>query len=307
MKRGVVIAGLYDAFKAEKGWHITPSPLNASIVRSSLLYWDRIDIPDNDFARLPLSADYQPLIAEKIVTRRHISVYGSSTNVVKINGGSLINCNIIVDGKSIDDFAEKLKLVPLEAFNQLQQEKDTLWAYLKNNATASSPEEGSVNGRSLVLELYNKLPVPDDSVPFEKVLKFKSDRADELQALRSKLDELYIKISNAEDVQYMKAMAVDEIDLCIADLIRVSNESWTTKMIKSLKFEINPINMATISAAVIGYTGSITLGALSNFATCFKLDLSDTIFNKQLPPRLAPYKVALDVMDNLNAKVIKGD
>ena len=289
---------MYDAFQGDLGYNFSPAPLGDEVVRSALLYWDRIDIPDNDFATLPLPSEYQVLISNGIVTRTHISIYGASPQPIKIAGGTLLNA-VSINGRNIEEFGDKLNAVPLRAFEELQKEKEVFWAYLKNSKTAETPEEEGMKGRSLLFEIPNRLYIPNAGVQFNDILEYKQKRGEELAAFWSAIDDVYYKISNANDIEHARGSEFDKLDIALSDMKKSSQESFPRMIAKSFRFEINPVNMVSAAAVAAALTPSVPIIAATAFASGFKLDFADTFFGNKLPSRNAPYRYALDAESSL--------
>ncbi|MBE2190736.1 MAG: hypothetical protein IAE63_01000 [Alphaproteobacteria bacterium] len=306
-KRGVVIAGLCDARIVEEQATVRCPPLDLDLIRMSLLYWDRIDIPDSDVATVRLPQELDVLMQENILSRKLVSSRPASgfKHLVRLGSGSSLIAakNITVGGQKID-LLTLINEAPIKAFEELVQEQDILWSYFQNSPTVIVPENTKVPGRSLLFEIYEALPVPTSDTPIDKILEFKANRTDELSALRSEIDSIYQQISNATDIEHAKSMAFNKLESALSDLSKVANENLGSKLARSLKFEINPIGMAAATTALAA--GSVTVGALVAFGSCFKLDCSETVFKTDLPQRLTPYKYVFDARAELPDARLRG-
>ena len=300
-KRGVIIAGLCDA-SIESGRPTIRAPfLDPILIRTSLLYWDRIDIPDNDLIAVGLPTELDILTQERILSRKLVPIlHGSNFNhLLRIGGnGSLSAKGFVINGQEVD-MVDLLNQVPVKAFNELMREQDTLWSYVQNSPTVASP---SSSGRSLLFEIHNALPVPDSDVPIEKILDFKLKRQSDLLALRQEIDESYQMINNATDIDHAKSMAFTRLSAILSDLEKIAKETLASKLKRSLRYEINPVRMFT-AAAIPSALGSLPLGAFCAFGSCFSLNVSEMFSSSNLPYRLTPYKYILDAQNDLSAAI----
>ena len=131
-------------------------------------------------------------------------------------------------------------------------------------------------------------------MPIQEILEFKLKRRDELIAFRTAMDQLYLDIINANDIPRAKNSALNKVDLVLADLNSVANESWAKKLLTSLKVEINVPNLITNAAIGSGLALSIgfspTAGAAIGAATAaIKFDLGLTTGVKNIPNELKDF------------------
>lgn len=300
-KRGVVIANACD-FQTIDGHTTVRCPfLDPDLIRTSVLYWDRMDIPDGDVIKVSLNSEFDVLIQEKILTRQAVKTATPLGFVMldQLGQGNAKFSQDIIDNGNNSKLARAINQGPLKAFHALASEdNEVIWSYFSNNISNEKENDANVPYRALLFEIHQALPIPDCDTPIDQILEFKAKRANELLALRCEIDAVYQEISNATDMSHAKSMAFNKLELALSDLSKAANENLGCKLARSLKFEINPIGMA--SAAVALAAGSITTGALVAFGSCFKLDTSETVFNSSLPERLTPYKYVLDVQKELN-------
>lgn len=298
MKRGAVIAGLYNAHITGQKATVRPIPLDPNLMRASLLYWDRIDIPDSDVATIRIPKEFDTLQKEGIVSRKlvksglgHLFSLGGNLNIT-LSGNTL-------NGQPLEsNLINSINQAPLRAFQELVEDTDVLWSYFQNSSTVSVPSGTGSSGRSLLFEIYNALPVPDPDTPIDNILSFKDNRKSELLSLRYEIDSAYQKISNATDIEYAKSMELSKLKSALLDLEKVANETFLHKLRNSLKFEINLVGIATPIAA-LALDAPIVIGAAIGIGSCFKLDCSNVILGPRLPDRLTPYQYLLDVQTKL--------
>ncbi len=307
MKRGVVLAGVVNAYNYNQGHNVKSIAINDDIVRSALVYWDKIEIPDTAIASVILPEPYETLAKENILSRQFIDCgLGGSILGEFFGEGGELTAEISINGEPLD-IVTIINQAPVNIFYELSKSKETLWSYLKNSETAAEPPSSIFNGRSLMVEITNRLPTPDASVAFDAILNFKEKRNAELMALRTELDDMYLKLAQLPDLDAARAIAFNKIDSTILDLRKVSSESFVVRNIKALKSEINWTG-AIGAAAAVGLT-SLALGTATEVAAIaggfaaigngIKISSSTEVFGKKLPERLLPYKYALDVRNDL--------
>lgn len=221
-------------------------PHESSInVNHALLYWDKLEIPKIILVDAPMKylgaytkvysqqaqldreqdTDYQFLITEGILSRPEIVV----------NSG--LHMSAI---KHVID-------------------KESRWAF----ASSDSDDELNImcdgqGSHSIVeIELYSVLPSPGD-VPYEEIFQFKDKRKEELQLLRSAMDELYLEIINSNDIPRSKTVALQKLDRALSALNKVAMEKWPARLLSSMKIELNVPNLAV--NALAGATVAAAMG-----------------------------------------------
>lgn len=86
--------------------------------------------------------------------------------------------------------------------------------------------------------ISNVLPTPKDSVPFEKIVKFKKNRTDNLRHFKKSLSDFQTKISNSESYSEIKENAMnfqETLTNGVEDLNAVLKDGRIDCKIKSLK------------------------------------------------------------------------
>ncbi len=307
MKRGVVLAGVVNAYNDNQGHNVKSIAINDDIVRSALVYWDKIEIPDTAIASVILPEPYETLAKESILSRQFIDCGLGGTIIGQFfgEGGQLIAGGIVINGEPLDAVTI-INQAPVDVFYKLSKDKEILWSYLKNSETVAEPQSSIFNGRSLMVEITNRLPRPDASVTFDVILNFKEKRDAELKALRSELDDMYAKLAQLPDLEAAKAIAFNKVDLAILDLTKASSESFVIKNLKGLKFEINwtgAVEAAGLAGLAVAAGASLAhtaiAGGVAAIGKGIKISSSTELFGKKLPERLLPYKYILDVKNEL--------
>jgi hypothetical protein len=144
--------------------------LEAEALRRYLLYWDKIDYPDNNLIGIGIGPDEQFLIEEGILKRTEIIFQGS---------GSVAHAYVFAQAQAL----------------QINNQREPgLWSMAQTGRALFLPPEMSHETRAIEIELYNALPVPSDEVSLEDILLFKDRRNDELLALRAAMNQLYLEV-----------------------------------------------------------------------------------------------------------------
>lgn len=211
MKRGLVVT--LGAIVNPRGWVVSPTRTDP-LLRSYLFYWDRLDYPENPVVETGLSEDAQLLFDEGILTR---------TRVQQASGYAL----------------EALRRAQLEAFRMREETEPGAWALAQSALDVVLLPDGPPNVRGVTVELVDALPIPSYDTPLEKLLRFKEEREPELLALWGRLDALYERVISSADFPRAKAGAIEEVECAIADLTKVSGESFLTRFARSLKISLN--------------------------------------------------------------------
>src|SRR5581483_2468577 len=82
------------------------------------------------------------------------------------------------------------------------------------------PSEATINQRAFEIELYKCLPVPLETVSFDDMLEFKETYDDELMALRTYFDELYLSVIGSGDFPRAKNHAIDRLEESLGNVIK---------------------------------------------------------------------------------------
>lgn len=244
-------------------------------LRFYLLYWDRIDYPNSNIIHITSSPSEQFLIDESVMTRTSVAIRGS---------GRLEKAYVSAQ---------------LEALRLLNTMDPGKWSLAQTSNAFYLPSNKSIEKRSLEVELYSLLPVPTKNVALEDILIFKENRHDELQRLRIAMDELYHYIDMAKDVPRAKNAAILKLEKTLEDLNRVALESWTTRLLHSLRIEVNLPNLikSSIKGEIVSQSFGLSpgIGAITG-ATASVIKFS--IRNKRLPDELMDFLYLNHITDD---------
>jgi hypothetical protein len=210
--------------------HIKSADLDPQEVRSNLLFWDKLDFPDQNMIHFGLSKDSEFLLKSGILQRTHVTLTGTW------------------------DGAAALRSAHLAAFAFLDKSEPGLWS-LATGAHSMSFHDGDLDvGRGALVRLYNAIPIPDKSVPLADILEFRSKRKDEMTAFRIHLEAVYQRVINAGDGPLAWNTEIDALQRSISDHIKVSYESKLRLCLADISAELNlvTIGMTMLSARAVG-------------------------------------------------------
>jgi hypothetical protein len=207
--------------------------LDIQDLRSSLLFWDRLDCPSNNIFHISgVGAEADFLLQEGILTRSSAHIAGSR------------------------DASDSLRLAQAETFKAREQMEPGLWSVsFGENSIAFADEEMKSTG--ILFKLHKCLLVPDRTVPIQEVLEFKCRRNAELVALRHHLSDVYQKILSSPDSELAYCVEIERLEKALADEIRVAKENKFPFRLTDIRAKIDYGKVA--KGVAIGY-GSSLLG-----------------------------------------------
>ena len=203
---------LLDYRKRRISFGISSKPLLAKDIIKYLVYWDKIDYPENNIFNRALADDDLILLYEQgILTRTFCPI-----------AGGLVNIEMMLE-------------VQFSAFEYHNKQNSRQWTLAQEIDNLYLPHDKTEIQKVVEFNLFNTLPVPVDSTPIYEVLEFKDRRKDELLQLRSHLDDIYTSIINAEESRKEYQKRIQEIHRDLYDLNRLFQENKIRTRIDSLK------------------------------------------------------------------------
>lgn len=267
MLRGIVVAPEYEAKGTEL--FLKSSDIDPLKLRQYLLYWDRIDFPTNNIIHCT-SNDIDYLESLNLLQR------------TKYN----CSCNGIINMEELFLNAQ------IQALNNNNLNKNERWTLGQGNLNLLLPKDEVERKNTLILDLYNSLPIPATDVPLDDIINFKEKRRDELMEFRNSMDKIYLSIINSGDIDISKSVAIKDLEKKIIAINKVMNESKIKKLLGSVKVNID-INSLIIGGAgyIIGKeTGnSIMLPSLGLAASSIKLRIDKQLIPKHIPDNLSDF------------------
>lgn len=241
-----------------------------SNLRNYILYWDKIDIPQNNLIAFGNSPEVDFLKSAGVVqqTRVEIAMSGEMNRLYMLG-----------------------QLKVFEENNRIEKGK---WSLGQENISLVLPEEFTTRTRSIELDLYNRLPIPTTLVSFHDILHYKFKRKDELTAFRALMDEFYLTIINSADSERSVEVASNRVIVAMSEIERTMNESKISKFKKGIKVSLDipgAIKAAGIGGLVTGaLTSDVVYGAFIGGASkLFNIDISETMQPRKIPDNLKDY------------------
>ena len=242
-------------------------------LRQYLLYWDKIDWPDNNIISIGGDSDSEMQFLQSAgVLERTIINFGSFSGNV---GYAMLD----------------MQVAALEARNRASP---GAWSLAQNSLLLASTGNGTVNTRAIEVELYSALPVPTADIPFEDILEFKKRRADELHRFRNSMDELYLYVANAADIPRAKLQVISQLHSSLQDLNSVFDETFRSRLLGSLKVELNLPNLVTGALGGAWAASEINMplqfgAAVGTVLSAIKFDMTQIQRAKAIPDSLRDY------------------
>lgn len=190
--------------------------LDPEKLRQYILYWDKIDYPDNNLIGHELTPDEEFLLKCGVLERTMCRFIGT----VHLGADTLLHTQ-------------------LAAFKERCKNKKEIWSIAQPTRKIILPEKESVLKDNFQVELYNCLPVPDIDTPFETILDFKRRRDSELQKFRELLDVMYEDVMSHPDSEFAKRKSVENIENALIDIYRTLEESKIKHSFRNMKAQLN--------------------------------------------------------------------
>lgn len=226
--------------------YVKSSNFDAQEMRSNLLFWDKLDWPDQRIIGFGSNPDVEYLMNEGVLQRTRVDFHG---------GG---------------DMVQLFRMAHMTAFRALNEVEPGRWSFASGENSISLPEEDVDDNRGVLVRLHQAIPVPNSDVPYADVLEFRERRRPELVALRHHLEDVYQKIISSGDEKLAMNTEIERLQLAIRDHIKVSEESRMRLRLSSLTANLNilPIAMGVISSSALGLPilGEVLTGLSSSIS-----------------------------------------
>lgn len=265
MKRGIIAnTGKMSRFD-DRGVSISGN-ISSQDLNYYLLYWDKIIMPTNNLIHLAIQNEDE-IIKTGILERPRVQFSNWSSNN---------------EDSSYDPFVIAQSIV---ANKLITEDNSTDWTIHQIGDQIVIGNEQKKEFNSVKLELQNCLPIPSEEIHFQDILEFKEKRKDELIALHSTIDDLYLDVLNSADINLAKRKCISELSNAIRNLESSSKEEFNKISKYNFTTELN-INGKDIALAIGGgaafdffTTGmTIPLGTvLSGLASVIRIKANKTV------------------------------
>lgn len=187
--------------------------IDPQMLRIALLFFDVIDCPDNQLVSIGVGQDADFLISAGVMERTCLSYQ-------EANGTKFL------DAVAWDGFARRDHLEP------------GIWTMAHKDGLLPGKEH-TRHGRGALFQLFQALPVPDKDVALADLLEFRTQRRDELLALRIHVEEVFQTIQHAEDGPLAWSTQLTKLTASANAALRVANESPLSFRVGSIDWRVN--------------------------------------------------------------------
>lgn len=213
-ERGIIIGPQVEIDIATNLIHLISTEPNPQLLRHAVLYWDKIDFPQNNLLHIN-SPDIDFLEQENIAQKTNISI--------NQNG----------------DFATLYVQAQFDVFELLNQKDPDKWTIGQYTKYLQAPPNTNFTEKHVIeMEINNLLPVPPDDIPLADLLELKQKRKDEFALLRISIDELFDNALKWESLPRGKNAAITNLKSVITDIRKCVDTSWLSRG-SLLKLEFN--------------------------------------------------------------------
>lgn len=246
-----------NVLRFTEGYH---GGLDPQAIRSSLLFWDKLDFPINNMILFVDNADMVFLASSGVLSRTKVDLQGSFGSDV-------------------------LKTVYTKAFRMLDQNEPGKWSLASLDNSEQFAENELEEGRGVLVQLHHGIAVPDREVPLQDILEFRERRRDELLSIRHNLNKIYLDVISSGDIPLALNSAINALQKAVSDHLKVVEES-------RLKFRWSSIganlNIALSAALVVSQRFSIPVAVTSGIAVSLSVNLAKALKWRSIQP--TPYR-----------------
>ncbi|MCV9965425.1 DUF6236 family protein [Pararhizobium sp. BT-229] len=225
--------------------------LDPQDLRTSLLFWDKLDYPSQNVATIGLQPEAKYLSDVGILQR------------------TLVTLPLMNPGDAI-------RIAHTTAFRQLEEKEPGKWSVASSANSVTFADDELIAKRGLLVRLFGAIPVPDKDVPLNEILEFKEKRHAELVSLRHHLEAIYSRIASADDKPLAECSEFEALDVAIRDHTRVSIEGGLKQKLSDISANLSVSNAAVASiAAVAGYSQGLPIvnALLAGLAASISVDV----------------------------------
>ncbi len=243
MAKGIIVAPNISKSKYETKIH-GDYGINDDWLKYYALYWDRIELPN---------------ITDSLFTAK-----SGHKDSVFFKEGILTCSNFDTEEHDLPwgtTFIDVQSLL-LERMNKLEP---GMWSIAHTGTNLNLPH--TKYSGNIRLSIDGAIPYPSKENSFEDILLFKDKYSDELNGFRNLKQELYDKISEANEIPRERTNEINRLEKGLADLNKISKESLKTRFSIDFKVQINLLNIAAYSYASANLAQTFDLSpALGAFA-----------------------------------------
>lgn len=213
-ERGIILGPDAKIDVASNSIHMITSEPNAGLLRHALLYWDKIDFPQNNIIHVE-SSDIEFLKQAGV----------AQTTQIRVNMSG--------------EMATLYVAAQFAAFHQLNNNNPNMWTLGQHTKEFSGLSSEITKAQLAEIEINGVLPTPPDDTPLADILELKQKRLDEFRALRIAVDELYDEVLKSAQMPRAKSAAIYRLLTVIKDIRSCVDQSWLDRLKSSVKFDFN--------------------------------------------------------------------
>lgn len=264
-RRGLVIS---CPIKAEAGGRSLKidTNLDPQDLRFSLLFWDKLDWPESSLLSFGLSQDAQYLIDIGVLQRSKMPT----------PTGAVLMEPAFVDGHR-------------RVYRALDRSEPGVWSLGKGVNSIDFDYADLERDHGISVRLHQVIPVPEKDVPLNEIIEFKEKRRDELLAMRSYLDGIYVKIRALDFSQNAIEREIYLLDKAISDYISVSKSSGLRFVKASVDANLDVGRMISASFESYCKTFSISSAAFAGLAAA-AISIGPTVSLRGRPDSASPFR-----------------
>lgn len=259
---------------------------------NAVLYWDKVTVPILAPGMAPeLDAEIDMLEAEDCAVKWY---YKNENSFSSEDAHAFA-------GHFVDGIAARLRdsdqwsvIIPGDGDVDVATYQSNLEARLGPDRQA---------GRTITLALLDALPVCPPDTPFQDIIDFKRQRADQLANLHNEIAYVSASLSGSDDLEASLHAGKERVSSALSDLDRVFSEKWSARVLTALRANTGSIAAGALGGAVAaGHGGfSIPLTALAGGAVVPVIEaaVNGLMTPRSLPDRATPYLYAIDAQKTL--------
>lgn len=217
--------------------------IDPALIRNWVLFWDEFICPNNNIIATDLPPDLEFLQQANLLTRHTVPFSGS------FSSGNF----------------DRLFLAAQEiTYRQKNSERPGKWTMAQADGIIKGRQYSRGTEACLVFDLINAIQLPDRLVPINEVLEFKRQRRDELIALHTYLEEIYVRVMASKDVPRTKTHELQKLEIAISEYNKTIQERFDNRLLSSLRIILDRslITSAGMAMGAASLAPSIGLPAL---------------------------------------------
>ncbi|MEI5680448.1 DUF6236 family protein [Mesorhizobium sp. CCNWLW179-1] len=242
---------------------IESTDLDPQELRMYLLFWDKLDFPEQNYIQFGLAADAEYLIDANVLQR---------TKVTPPSGWG----------------SDILRNAHVEAFKTLDAREPGKWSLATGDRSISFPEHTLDIGRGALVRIHQAIPVPNRDVALADILEFRTKRRAELLSLRHHLEEVYQRVISAGDGPLAWNTEIERLQNSIGDHIKSAREAKFKFRLADISANLNllPVGIAALAAHTLSLPMISAL--LSSIPSALSLSVGSALKGRNAIP--TPYK-----------------